>query len=157
MLTMAEPFRVLRSRPENAGALTSIAFAAKRHWGYPESWILRWESELTLTSEYVTANPTFEAVAGGETVGFCAVIIRPGSVTLEHLWVLPAAMRRGVGRALFERAEQAARAAGASCLRIVGDPHAEEFYRRMGAAVTGLKPAPMDGHPRFLPVLEKPL
>jgi hypothetical protein len=32
---------VVRAIPEDAESLTRVAFAAKRHWGYPERWILR--------------------------------------------------------------------------------------------------------------------
>ena len=28
--------------PADAARLTEIAFAAKRHWAYPESWVARW-------------------------------------------------------------------------------------------------------------------
>jgi len=76
---------------------------------------------------------------------------------LDHLWVDPGMLRRGVGRALFEAAEQAARTAGARTLRLTGDPHAEGFYCRMGATVYAREPAPMDGHDRYLPLFEKTL
>jgi len=31
---------------EDAGALTVIAQAAKRHWGYPEPWLAAWATVL---------------------------------------------------------------------------------------------------------------
>lgn len=149
--------KILRARVEDDGTLTAIAHAAKRHWGYPESWICAWATALTVTPDYIDAHPTFVAVTNGEIVGFCALILEPDGARLDHLWVLPKAMGGGVGRALFVQAETAARAAGATCLRIVGDPHAEGFYQRMGASVYGRKPAPMDGRERFLPLLRKEL
>ena len=148
---------IVRARREDAGALTGIALAAKGHWGYPESWIRRWQEALTVTPDYVSCHPTFAAIADGTIVGFCAVKIRSEEALLDHLWVLPSMMRRGVGRALFTQAENAAREAGAKHLKIVGDPHAEGFYRRMGATVYGQEPAAMDDQPRFLPLLEKAL
>ncbi|MCL4530843.1 MAG: hypothetical protein M1485_06230 [Chloroflexi bacterium] len=33
---------IRRALPEEADALTEIAIAAKRHWGYPERWIEIW-------------------------------------------------------------------------------------------------------------------
>ena len=148
---------IRRARSEDAGLLTDIAHAAKRHWGYPESWICAWAAALTVTPDYIDAHPIFVAVANEEIVGFCALILEPDGAWLDHLWVLPTAMGGGVGRALFVQAETTARAAGATCLRIVGDPHAEGFYRRMGASVYGREPAPMDGRERFLPLLRKEL
>ena len=73
------------------------------------------------------------------------------------MWVVPAAMRRGIGRALFAACEQEARRRGATRVKIEADPHAEEFYARMGARTIGREPAPMEGVERFLPIMEKAL
>lgn len=157
MASEIRKIRIRRAGRDDAGALTAVAHAAKRHWGYPESWIRAWVAALTVTPEYIGAHPTFVAVTNADIVGFCALILEPDGARLDHLWVLPKAMGGGVGRALFVQAETAARAAGATCLRIVGDPHAERFYQRMGASVYGWEPAPIDGRERFLPLLRKEL
>jgi hypothetical protein len=47
------------SLPSEAAALTEIAFAAKRHWGYPEHWIAHWRSILTVTPEFVATHETY--------------------------------------------------------------------------------------------------
>jgi GNAT superfamily N-acetyltransferase len=148
---------LLKARAEHADTLTQIALAAKRHWQYPDRWIRRWEGVLTITPEYVIRHPTFAAVVEAELVGFCAIQIEASDAVLDHLWVLPPFMRRGIGRALFEHAENTARGLGAVRLRMVGDPHAEQFYRRMGATLYGREPASMEGEERFLPLLEKAL
>ena len=142
---------------EDADALTEIAFAAKRHWRYPENWIRQWQEALTITPEYVIENPTFVAAVDAEIVGFGAVQIEACAALLDHLWVLPQFMGRGVGRLLFQYAEEVGRASGAVRMRIVCDPHAEQFYSRMGATVYGREPASMDGEARFRPLLEKKL
>ena len=36
-----------RANPDEAGVLTEIAHAAKRHWSYPESWIEYWREDVT--------------------------------------------------------------------------------------------------------------
>ncbi len=58
--------KIVRAPAELAGSLSAIALAAKRHWRYPERWIEIWTPILTLTPEYVTANPTFAAIEVGE-------------------------------------------------------------------------------------------
>mgnify|MGYP003337409735 CR=1 FL=1 len=42
---------ILRAQPEDHQVLTEIAHAAKRHWGYPESWIEEWRYFLTVLPE----------------------------------------------------------------------------------------------------------
>lgn len=150
-------FTISRAAPGHGAALTALACAAKRHWGYPESWLRRWQPELTVTPAYIRRNPTFVARCDQTFVGFVAIELHGDAAVLDHLWVRPDSMGRGIGRALFLQAEDCARAAGAMRLTVTSDPHAEGFYRRMGATKCGDQPAPMDGEERLLPRLEKPL
>jgi GNAT superfamily N-acetyltransferase len=154
---VGQDMKIRKAGGEDADTLTVIAFAAKRHWRYPENWVRQWQDVLTITPHYVIANPTFVAMIEDQITGFGAVQLEAGEAVLDHLWVLPQFMRRGVGRALFQHAEEIARAAGAARMRMVGDPHAEGFYCRMGATVYGREPASMDGESRFLPLLAKSL
>lgn len=132
--------------------LTEIAFAAKRHWRYPESWIQSWRATLTITPELISANPTFSAIEDDWVVGFSSLTIEPRP-DLTHLWVLPRAMGRGVGRALFERIVGQARLLGFSAFEIEADPNAEAFYQHMGAKRIGTSVTEIEGERRELPLL----
>jgi GNAT superfamily N-acetyltransferase len=149
--------KIVAACPEDAAELSSIAHSAKGHWGYPESWINHWRDVLTITPGYIGANPTYCAISDERIIGFCALVLRDGEAYLDHLWVLPSAIGRGAGRILFEFAENFARTSGATIIRVESDPHAEEFYVHMGATKYGQVSANMDGHERFLPLLEKAL
>ncbi len=149
--------RIERSRPADAEALTTIAFEAKGHWGYPERWIQSWADVLTLTPEYIRANPTYSAIAGEEIAGFCALRLNGAEAAVDHLWIRPASMGKGIGRSLLRHCEKAARKAGATRLKVESDPNAVGFYQAMGFLIVGRQPAPMDGSERFLPLLEKSL
>jgi GNAT superfamily N-acetyltransferase len=153
--TLGKDMKTARARPEDASELTAIAHTSKSHWGYPEDWLRRWEDVLTITPEYILANPTFVAFLDGHIIGFCCLLIRGQEAYLDHLWVLPSAMRKGVGRVLFEIAQGFARTVGAASMMVESDPHAEEFYIRMGARKYGRVAAAMDGRERFLPLLKK--
>lgn len=145
---------IRRARPAEAVALTEIASAAKRHWGYPEEWISRWRDSLAVTPAYIQEREVFVALEGGRPSGFYAVVAEGEAVVLDHLWVAPDRIGRGLGRALFGHAVETARAHGAARLQIDSDPHAEGFYRRMGALRVGETPADMDGVRRVLPRME---
>jgi len=77
------------------------------------------------------------ARAGGPPLGFSVVIPSGGSAhELDGLFVEPAELRRGVGRALVEDAAGRARSAGATRLEVTAGP-AQPFYERLGFTVTG--------------------
>jgi GNAT superfamily N-acetyltransferase len=144
---------IFRAGERDAEALTRIAFAAKRYWGYPERWIERWRESLTITPEFVRRNEVYAAVVEGEPVGFYALTGEGREIELEHLWVLPERMGTGVGRALFYHAGSRADSLGAETLSIESDPNAEGFYRRMGARRVGEINYSIDGKRRTLPLL----
>lgn len=144
--------QIVRAKPEDAAALTEIAFAAKRHWNYPERWIEIWRDILTVTPERVAANPTFAAIDDDRLVGFSSLTTKPRP-DLTHLWVLPSAMGRGFGRALFERVVEQARELEFSAFEIEADPNAEAFYQHMGAKRVGTSVTEIEGERRELPLL----
>jgi N-acetylglutamate synthase-like GNAT family acetyltransferase len=143
--------QIRRATPDDSAVLTAIAHAAKRHWGYPETWIEHWEAELTITPEFVANNEVFIAVVDGEIAGCCALVVSDWLAELEHMWIDPKHMGTGVGRALFEHTKQRARFLGLAELELSADPNAEGFYLRMGAEPIGGVPADIEGQPRILP------
>ncbi len=144
---------IRRALPGDAVALTRIAFAAKRHWGYPEAWIRQWKESLTITPEFIQDSEVYSAVVGEETVAFYALTGTGQRRDLEHLWVSPAWIGSGVGRLLFEHATRTATSLGANTLEIEADPNAEGFYLRMGARRIGENVYEMDGQERVLPLM----
>jgi GNAT superfamily N-acetyltransferase len=144
---------ILRARRDDAEALSRVSFAAKRHWGYSESWIERWQVSLTITPEFVDHNEVYAAVTDEGLIGFYALSGEGREMELEHLWVLPEFIGTGVGRALFDHAVSRAAASGAEVLGIESDPNAEGFYLRMGARRVGEVSYAMDGQRRRLPLL----
>ena len=73
--------------------------------------------------------------------------------SLEHMWVEPGFIGRGIGRALFDHALETARHAGVTKLEIESDPNAEEFYRKRGAKRIGYSVGEVDGERRLLPIM----
>lgn len=145
--------QILRARPDDAAMLTEVALAAKRHWGYPDRWIASWKHLLTIEPGRIAEQQTYTAYIDGEPVGFYSLSPGPDTMFLEHLWVLPHAMQRGVGRALFFHAVQQARVLGFETLEIESDPNAAGFYERMGARRVATALTELEGQPRELPVL----
>lgn len=146
--------KIRRSSPDEAATLTTIALEAKRHWGYPEHWIRHWESDLTVTAEFIRDNHAYVAEAEGEVRGFYALCVRGDKAELEHLWVTPAFIGTGVGKELFLDAMERAAALEVRDVEISSDPNAAGFYERMGATQIGEVDSPVDGQVRKLPRLK---
>ena len=148
------PVTIRPAAPSDAGTLTALATAGKRHWGYPEAWLEAWRGPLTITPDYVAAHVVACAEDGtGGVVGFYALERDGGRCRLEHLWLAPSLIGGGLGRQLFEHAVQAARALGATELLIEADPNAEGFYLHMGARRVGETVSRLTGEERVLPQL----
>ena len=146
--------QIVRAKPEEAAALTEIAHTAKRHWGYPESWIKKWQEILTMRPEFIASNVSYSAREGPNVVGFYVLTDEEDGLHLDHLWIMPQAMGRGNGRALFEHAIEQARSLDYKILKIEADPNAEAFYLRMGARRVGTTVTTIEKEIRELPVLE---
>ena len=145
---------IVRAKPEDAGALTQIAHAAKRHWGYPENWIAAWQDILTMRPEFIATNVAYLAVENARPIGFYVVTKEADGPHLDHLWILPSSMGRGIGRALFEHAVAEVNRLGFHSMKIEADPNAEAFYKRMGAVRVGTSTSETCGERRELPRLE---
>jgi GNAT superfamily N-acetyltransferase len=148
---------ILPVRPEEAGELSRIALAAKRHWGYPERWIEIWTPQLTFTPNYFETNEGWVAEVDGKPVAFYTLMENNAIVWVENLWVLPEFMGKGVGRKLFQHAVSIARQHGCKVLRLEADPNAAGFYEKMGMRKVGEQHSEVDGQPRVLPVMEMEL
>jgi N-acetylglutamate synthase-like GNAT family acetyltransferase len=140
--------------PEDASTLTTIALDAKRHWGYPEHWITHWESDLTISSDFIRDNHVYLAEENGEIRGFYALCVKGDKAELEHMWVTPEVIGTGIGKELFLDAMERAAKLNVHAVEISSDPNAAGFYKRMGATQIGEVDSAIDGQPRKLPRLK---
>ncbi|MEV6851017.1 GNAT family N-acetyltransferase, partial [Actinoplanes sp. NPDC051411] len=128
------------ARPSEAALLSELALRSKAHWGYDPEFLELCRPVLTLRPGEVEPRRTVVADAGGQIQGFYTL----DDGELGNLWIDPDHLRQGVGRSLWNHAVEAARALGLTELLIVADPHAEGFYRAMGAVRTGEVPSEVE-------------
>ena len=107
--------------------------------------------EFISYAEIDEAGPAFVAIVKDEIVGCCALVVTDSLAEIEHMWIKPAHMGSGVGRALFTHASKRAAELKLRVLELSADPNAEGFYARMGATRIGEVRADMDGQSRVLP------
>ena len=140
------------ARTTDARRLSEIARTAKAQWGYPAAWLAGWRNQLRITPGVISRDRAVIAVLNDAIVGFSVLNADDVLMHIEHLWVVPPAMGRAIGRRLVADAVAWCVSRDVTRLRVVSDPHAAGFYRRLGGVEIGdvaSTPAP-----RRLPVLE---
>ena len=142
---------IRRALPDEATTLTQLALDAKRYWGYPEHWIRHWESDLTISSDFIRDNHVYVAEEDGEIRGFYALCVAGEKAELEHMWVTPACIGTGIGKELFLDAMEHAASLNVRDVELSADPNAAGFYKRMGATQIGETESVIDGEIRKLP------
>jgi len=156
-MTDANPVAGIRlARSDEAAALSELCFCSKAVWGYDAAFMAQAQDALSVDPAQIAAGDVWVAVApDGSVAG--VVALAPGvdaaAIDLDKLFVAPARIRGGFGRALLGHAVAEARRRGATRLTISGDPFAAAFYRHCGARLIG--EAPSDAIPgRMLPLYE---
>jgi GNAT superfamily N-acetyltransferase len=93
---------------------------------------------IELPAGQIAAGGVFVAEWKGVIAGFAAVEPRAdGESELDALFVDPNMRRRGIGRLLIEHSAEFACTRGSTSLYVVGNRHAEEFYKACGFSVMG--------------------
>ncbi len=148
---------IRRVYPEEADALTQIALAAKRHWGYPEYWMELWTPQLTFNAKYFEVSESWVALENANPIAFYTLLDKNGIAWIENLFVAPVFIRKGVGKRLFLHALGLARQRKYKTLQLEADPNAVGFYEKMGMHKIGERHSEVDGQPRILPIMERNL
>jgi GNAT superfamily N-acetyltransferase len=126
---------------EELPALSELCLRSKAVWGYDATFMAACRAELTFDPRDLYSSRIAVAAQGDSVLGVAQVRMAGRDADLQKLFVEPAALRGGVGRALFAWATGAAREMGAARMTIEADPDAAPFYRRLGARDIGLAPS----------------
>lgn len=152
---------VRRAVPEDSHALTRLSFAAKGYWNYPQEYLNIWKDELTISAEYTEKNIVYAAEACSVLAGFYSIIHNKEDIVLggstissgfwlDHLFILPRFIGKGLGTALIRHAKAVCGDIGCTRLNIFADPNSRGFYLKMGAVYIGEYPSSIPG--RNIPV-----
>ena len=139
---------ILRAAPTDRSMLREIAIESKAYWGYEQSLIDQFAGAEIINIESIENDPVYKAMQAGALAGWYRLKIDLPESELEDLWVLPAEMGGGIGRAMFKHACAESRVAGCTMMIWDADPNAVGFYEKMGAAVIGQS---WSGWQRYIP------
>lgn len=109
--------------------LRELTFESKAHWGYDRDLVRRWADGLELED----GQERWAVEADGAIVAWAGLIPpTDGIAILDHLWVDPAWMGRGLGSRLFRVAADRARGLEAERMEWGAEPNAVGFYEKAG-------------------------
>ena len=150
------PYIFTPSQAEQAPILSQISLQSKSYWNYPIDWIDQWKDSLTITEQYID-HPKHHVYhiqsPSSEIVGFCALCLEKAYAEIDHMWILPKFIGKGLGkRLLMQTIEKALPADFNKPIRVVSDPNALSFYEKIGFNSIGWKDSWPEG--RKLPILE---
>jgi GNAT superfamily N-acetyltransferase len=118
--------------------------------GYSADFLDLVRDMLTVYPDEIRDERVVVADHAGTLLGYYRLEGEPPDAELADLFVEPGAIGTGLGRRLWEHAIASAAKRGFHRLELESDPHAESFYRHMGAERAGERAAASG---RLLPVM----
>jgi GNAT superfamily N-acetyltransferase len=130
--------RIRDATAAEAASLEALQRRSSDVWEAYREQLAAHPDAIELPQSYIDNGWVRVAVDDRDTpIGFSVVIPGGGlSHELDGLFVEPAHMRGGVGRALVEDAAARASGGGAACLEVIAGP-AQGFYERVGFGLIG--------------------
>jgi GNAT superfamily N-acetyltransferase len=120
---------VRTARAADEERLRELTFESKAHWGYDRDFVRSWADGLSFPGDC----ERWVAEADSELLAWAALTPpADGAAVLDHLWVDPGHLGRGLGTRLFRLAADRAHELGAGRLEWGAEPNAVGFYEKLG-------------------------
>lgn len=132
---------IRRAQPVEAGLLTGLAMRSKASNGYDEAFMAACKAELEIWPDRIWDGEIWVAEQAGTVLGFGEVRIEEGTAEILAMFVEPERKGSGIGRLLWAKLEERARAFSADRMGVGSDPAALGFYERMGCVFVGTEPS----------------
>lgn len=113
--------------------LSDITYKAKAFWGYEKAQLEKWQEDLTISPEYITANDTYKLRLQEKIIGYYSVIkVEKETLKLDNIFVLPEYIGKGYGKILMRDCISKAKSEGFKKIILDAEPKAEGFYKKIG-------------------------
>ena len=146
---------ILRAEVADCPTLTEISKTAKAHWGYAQDWLALWDADLTITPALLQQGYVYKLVDQAKILGFCMIQEEGEQLEIEHLWIRPAYMGKGLGKFLLRKVLDIVISKRHVTLSVIADPNATGFYEKFGLKTVDFVPSLPEG--RQLPLMRLPL
>jgi GNAT superfamily N-acetyltransferase len=116
------PLTIRTPRLDELPCLSDLCFRSKAVWGYDEKFMEACRGELSLEPRDLQLTPIAVAECDGKPIGVAQVKVVDDEADLLKLFVEPAALHSGIGKALFVWATDVAKKLGATRLQSMQIP-----------------------------------
>jgi GNAT superfamily N-acetyltransferase len=122
---------------EDSQVLTDIAIRSKKYWGYTDEQIHSWLPELEIPVDFIAKHKLVKVLNDTSLIGFFALCkLDEETITLEHMWLEPGFIQKGLGKQIFSEILRCVRSEKYKTLTATADPNANGFYEKMGGRVS---------------------
>jgi N-acetylglutamate synthase-like GNAT family acetyltransferase len=125
---------IRRATADDIAALEALMGASKAYQGEFAPML----AGYSLSADQLDRDLVFLVELNGVVVGFYSLVTE-GEPELDLMFVTDATQGTGLGARLFAHMADQARVLGIDAVKIVSNPPAEGFYRRMGAERVGTR------------------
>lgn len=135
-------------------AINHLMLMSKAFWGYDDKFLDRFMDIIGIKENYLRNNTIKLVYLNNQFIGFYNFIIhKDGSFELDNFFLHSDFIGKGFGRKMWEHCCNDARQLGINEFIVWSDPHAENFYIKMGCQKIGERKSPMMPN-RYPPVLK---
>lgn len=127
--------------------LWELAIRSKSHWKYPPEYLVAVRDQLKISAIQIGEGWGEIAVDHKQRwLGYYFILPKAFECYLEHLWVEPEYIGKGLGRGLLNQAIRSVKNAGFyDTIRVHSDPQAEGFFLKNGFKKQGEVPSKVEG------------
>lgn len=150
---MNSELKYIASKPRDSKFLTDTALLSKKYWGYDDSLMDLWKTDLEVSEEYILKNEVIKVYEQNRFIGFYGIkFINKDEAEIDHLWLIPGKIKKGLGRLIFNHIFVCLKLKNYNKATLVAEPNAKGFYEKMGGRVIGQFQSKVSG--RFLDIYE---
>lgn len=134
-------------------AINHLLRLSKAYWGYDEAFINKFMEKLCITPNHFGKTTILLFYVNGEIAGFYNFLVNEDkTLELDNFFLHPKYIGKGFGKKLWDACCNTAKEFGRNEFIIWSDPHAENFYIKMGCEKIGARASPVMPN-RYPPIL----
>lgn len=130
----------MRAKEEALTEINELISASKKYWNDSAEYLSQAIPLLMRSAEYLQENLCFQIMTDDEEIcGFFSFNEDGAKHTLDHLWIKPNFIGKGLGRLAINFARELGTKKHWDSILVLPEPGSLEFYKKMGFVETGIQ------------------